>query len=565
VKVAAIDIGSNSIHMLIADVVADRDFTVIDREKDMVKLGAGCFAGGRLRDEAIAAGLHSLRKMKKLCERHRADEIVATATSAVREAANGGSFLDEIERQTGIHVDVVNGEEEGRVIYLAVRSAIDLSRKRALILDIGGGSVEAIVGGARDLASARVMKLGVQRLRDRMLAAGATDPLSRKDRKRLEDMVRDEAEPVLKRARDMGYEQVVGTSGTILALGAAVLARRGGVAFESPNNVPVRRADLAPLVRELAELDAAGRAKAAGIDPRRADTIHLGGILLEGLLDLAKADEIVLCNRALREGLIIDYIERNTARVERRVRVPDLRRRSLLELLARSGADERVTRHHHHVARLALSLFDQTPELHGLGLGERRLLEHAALVHDVGGQIAFERHERHSYYLIRNADLRGFTQQEIDLIALIARYHRGPAPRRRQREYGALRKRERRVVKRLAALLRVADGLDRSHFQVVRGVRVQVGDEKVRIGVEAVEDAELEVFTAARKGAFFERVFRRALDVAILPARAAPWGGAAEAAEAAAAREDAPAGTGAEVRARAGTASGAAGAAAAGG
>lgn len=518
-KVAAIDIGSNSIHMVIAEMGAGSAFTVIDREKDMVKLGAGCFAGGRLSEAATAAGLHALRKMKKLCERHRVDEIVATATSAVREAANGGEFLDEVERQTGIRVVVINGEEEGRIIHLAVKSAIDLSKRRALILDIGGGSVEAIIGGASDFVFARVMKLGVQRLRDKMLQAGATDPLSKKDRKRLEDLVKDEAEPVLKRAREMGFDQVVGTSGTILAVGAAVLARRGGKPFESPNNVVIKAADVAVLAKELGELDAAGRARVPGIDPQRVDSIHLGAILLEELLKLAKADELVLCNRALREGLIIDFLERNSARVVRRGRVPDLGRRSLLELLARSGADERVERHHHHVARLSLSIFDQTTSLHRLGLPERRLLECAALVHDVGGQIAFERHERHSYYLIKNADLKGFTQEEIDVIALTARYHRGASPKKRHKELAALPKRDRGVVKRLAAILRVADGLDRSHFQVVRGVGAVVGAKRVRLRVEAIEDAELEVFTAARKGRLFERVFDRTIDVAVLQGR----------------------------------------------
>ena len=516
-KVAAIDIGSNSIHMVIAEVGAEHTFSVIDREKDMVKLGAGCFNQGRLSDQAIAAGLHSLRKMRKLCERHRVDDIVATATSAVREAANGGEFLGEVERQTGVPVAVINGEEEGRIIYLAVRSAIDLAHRRALIIDIGGGSVEAIVGDARSFSSANVMKLGVQRLRDRFAEAG--DPLPKKERHRLEAMIRDEAEPIFRQANDLGFDVVVGTSGTILALGSIVLHRRGVKPAESPNNVTVKLSELVELNRDLAELDAAGRARLPHMPPERVDTIHLGGVLLEELMKLAHKDELVLCNRALREGLILDYLDRNVARVSRRDKIPDIRRRSLLELLDRSGADDRVKRHHNHVARLALSLFDQLRGLHKLGLPERALLEFAALVHDVGGQIAFERHERHSYYLIKNADLRGFTPLEIDLIACIARYHRGPTPKKRHREVAELSKRDRLVVKRLAGILRVADGFDRSHFQSVRGLKVTVGREVVQIGAEATDDAELEIFTARRKGSLFERVFERRLDITHLSPR----------------------------------------------
>jgi exopolyphosphatase/guanosine-5'-triphosphate,3'-diphosphate pyrophosphatase len=335
----------------------------------------------------------------------------------------------------------------------------------------------------------------------------------------LEELVRNEAEPVIRQARDLGYDFAIGTSGTILALGGLVHLRKGGKPLESPNNFSLRLADLEDLNRALADLGPAERAKVQGLDPQRVDTIHLGGIVLEELLKHAELDEIVLCNRALREGLILDYLERHFDRVSRRNRVADLRERSVLELLSRSGADERIRRHHRHVARLAVALFDQLRPVHELGLVERRLLELAALVHDVGGQIAFERHERHSYYLIKNADLRGFTPAEVDIIALVARYHRGPSPKKRHREYGALRKRDRRVVKHLAALLRIADGLDRSHFQTVRGLKVTADKERVRIDVEAAEDAELEIFTAERKARLFERTFGRALEISHLSPR----------------------------------------------
>lgn len=510
-KIAAIDIGSNSIHMIIASVTAgaDHEFTVIDREKDMVKLGAGCFAGGRLTAEAVATGLRSLRNFAKLCERHGVEEVLATATSAVREARNGGAFLDEVERQTGIEVRVISGEEEARLIYLAVRSAIDLRGRRALAIDIGGGSVELVVGDANRLIAAESAKLGVLRLRDLFVKE---DPIPKKERRRLVEHVRKVAAAPIERVRKAGFDVVVGASGTILALGALARARAGKPLPDQVSNETVSAADLARTVDWLAELPLAEREKVPGLDPHRADTIVAGGILLGELLAMAGAKEIVLCGRALREGLILDYLDRNVAHIRDSEQVPDLRRRSVLDLARRSETSGRLLPHGRHVARLALSLFDQLAPLHGMGPVERQILEFAALVHDVGERISFERHERHTHYLVRNADLRGFTREEVELIALVARYHRGGTPKRRHPDFGALGKRARRTVRRLAAILRVADGLDRSHFQVVRGVRVTPGKKKIVIGVETADDAELEVFTARRKARLFERTFKVALE-----------------------------------------------------
>jgi exopolyphosphatase/guanosine-5'-triphosphate,3'-diphosphate pyrophosphatase len=513
VKVAAIDIGSNSIHMIIAAVSpATHTFQVLDREKDMVKLGAGCFERGRLTDGAVAAGLRSLRKCAKLAERHGCEHVIATATSAVREAANGGELLDEIARQTGIEVRVISGEEEGRLIYLAVRGAIDLSRRRALIVDVGGGSVEAIVGDARGLLFAQVMKLGVLRLRDRF---ARRDPLGKRDRRRIEEHVRELATPVIERAKGIGFDVAVGTSGTVLALGQGARARVGKPLPEQTTGERLALGDLKEYVDWLVSASEAERRAVPGLDPHRADTIHVGGVLLCELLRLAGVRELVLCAPALREGLIADWLERRSGVAAEEAAGADLRHRSVLELVRRCDISGRLAVHARHVARLALSIFDQLRPLHGLGPVERQVLEFAALLHDVGELIAFERHERHTHYLVRNADLRGFSREEVELVALVARYHRGGAPKRRHPEFGRLEKPERRAVRRLAAILRLADGLDRSHFQAVRGVVVEPGGGRVVVTVDAAEDAELELFTARRKGTFFERVFRSSLAVRV--------------------------------------------------
>jgi exopolyphosphatase/guanosine-5'-triphosphate,3'-diphosphate pyrophosphatase len=257
----------------------------------------------------------------------------------------------------------------------------------------------------------------------------------------------------------------------------------------------------------------AERAKVAGLDPHRIDTIHVGAVVLTELARLSGLREITLCGRALREGLILDFLEKSSARVRETGGATDIRRRSLLELVRRCETSGRLMPHARHVARLALSLFDQLGALHRLGPVERQTLEFSALVHDVGEQIAFERHERHTHYLVRNAELRGFTRDEVDLVALVARYHRGAGPKRRHPEFGRLGKRARRTVRQLAALLRLADGLDRSHFQIVRGLTASVDEKRIVVTVETAEDAELEIFTARRKGRLLERVFKRTLEI----------------------------------------------------
>jgi exopolyphosphatase/guanosine-5'-triphosphate,3'-diphosphate pyrophosphatase len=257
----------------------------------------------------------------------------------------------------------------------------------------------------------------------------------------------------------------------------------------------------------MAPLDVRGRARVPGIDQKRAETIHLGGLLLEAILQRLKADRVVLCARALREGLILDHLERLQCRLGPAIDEPDLRMRSVLELASRLDPQPTQRAHAEKVRRFALRIFDATTSLHRLPPAARRTLELAAILHDIGQHIRYERHERHAHYLIRNADLPGFARDEVEVLALVCRYHRGPRPKKRHPEYGALRKRDRDLVRRLAAILRIADGLDRSHFQVVEDIDCAVEEGRLVIRVAAREDAELELWAARRKRALFERVF----------------------------------------------------------
>jgi exopolyphosphatase/guanosine-5'-triphosphate,3'-diphosphate pyrophosphatase len=504
-RIAAIDIGTNSIHMIVVRVGPDRSFEVIDREKEMVRLGAGGLDGRSLTPTAMTAALQTLSKFRRIAESNHVDEVVAAATSAVREADNGGDFIAQIAAATGIQVRVISGTEEARLIHTAACYGVDTGGTPAVVIDIGGGSVEVSLGNAQTVSQGRSFKLGVIRLTERFVKS---DPIAAHDERRLTKHVNKEIGPYLDGLAKKRFDRVIGTSGTILSLGSLALSETGGVRAEDLRNrrVPVKA--LSKLRRRLSGLDLDARLRIAGLDPRRADIAVAGSILLDVLLRRLGAEELTLCDFALREGLVLDYVQRNTGHIRKVDRYPDVRRRSVIELAERCGfsAD-----HARHVARLALSMFDQTRGVHRLGDTEREWLDHAALLHDIGVHISYERHHRHSQYLIRNGGLRGFEPHEIEIIALAARYHRRAAPKKSHEEYGALRAPERRVVRTLAALLRLAEGLDRSHSQAVSAVDFVPRGSDYRVRLHEAGDVELELWAAQRHAAPLERVLGRPL------------------------------------------------------
>lgn len=501
-RIAAIDIGTNSIHMIVVQVRPDLSFEVIDREKDMVRLGAGGLDGKSLTPSAVTAALQTLAKFKRLADSHKVDEIIAGATSATREADNGGDFLAEVQRQTGIQIKVISGVEEARLIHRAAVYGVDVGASTAIVIDIGGGSVEVTHGTAAHLNVGRSFKTGVIRLTERFVR---TDPLSKHDQRRLVKHLNKEMGDYLDLLAGRGFDRVIGTSGTILSLGAMAAAATGD-SLEDVRNRRVAAKSLRRLRDRLLEADLEERLQIPGLDPRRADLSVAGVVLLDTIVRRLGATEFTLCDLALREGLVLDYIDRNRARIRKIERYPDVRRRSVIELAERCGY---WPEHAQHVARMALSLFDQTRSVHGLGDREREWLEYGALLHDVGVHISYERHHRHSYYLIKNGDLRGFDPLEIETIALIARYHRQAVPKKSHDGYGDLKPSRRRTVKTLAAIVRLAEGLDRSHAQSVTGLDVYPRPDHYLARLRTTGDVELEVWAAHRHVGPLERVLDR--------------------------------------------------------
>jgi len=440
---------------------------------------------------------------------------VAVATSAVREAQNGGEFVRAARDEVGVDIQVVRGQEEARLIYLGARGSLNLDGRRTVLFDLGGGSMEVILADARELYFTDSLKLGVIRMSEEW---GASDPPTAREISALREKVRRVMEPVIARVRAMGFDFVSMSSGTASAL--ASMISHG----EEDRDSGVRKLTtkaLAEAERKLATLTHEERTQLPGVDARRADTILAGAIVLRTALELTGAEEATVCEAALREGIVADYIVTHRPGILLVDEFPDLRRRSVMELARRCHFDEP---HAQHVARLALSLFDQTRDVHGLGEVDEELLEFSALLHDIGFYISPSGHHKHAQYLIETADMVGFSRDEVEIMALAARYHRKAEPpskrakralRLRHAAFSKLARRTRRRVRYLAALLRIADALDRTHGRLIRAVRCQLRRKTIELRVEVEGDPELELWAARRKSDLLESLTGLRLRLAV--------------------------------------------------
>lgn len=494
---AAIDIGSNSIHMVVAEPAAGGGFKVVDRERDMVRLGRSALGDGRLSKRAIEDGLVALVKMTTLARLKGAQRVVAVATSAVREADNGQDFLDQVRARTGLAVQRLSGTEEARLIYRAVREAVDLGEGWAVIADVGGGSTEWIATEGGELREVASLTVGSLRCAGRLKG----DPPTRRSRKRLRSELRRRVAelPLPGRA-----EQLIATSGTA-ACCADLADHFAGRSLQTAGGL--KELTLKDLERVIDALSGMQRAEIAALPPvggPRSESILAGAVLLAELAGRAGVDRLQVSDRALREGLVLEVIGRPVAALP----APgEVRRQQVLKLAARCP---QMLDHAHASARLAVRLFDLTPSLHGLGAREREWLEYAALLHDIGYLVDYRAHHKHSYYLIANAPLSAFDPREIEVIAHVARYHRRALPNKSEHpSYRALKGWQRKTVNKLAALLRVADSLDRSHAQRVEDFFCAIKKRKVVIEVLSDYDVELELSSARKRDRLFKKAFGR--------------------------------------------------------
>ncbi len=504
--IAAVDIGTNSFHLVVAQPTSDNRFEVIDREKEMVRLGSGSGDMKRLEADAIDRGVAALKRFRQIAESAGAS-LHAVATSAVREADNRDEFLRRARDEAGVDVDVVSGAEEARLIHVGVLQAVAGLERRHLLIDIGGGSTEFVIGEGPRVLEALSLKLGAIRLTERFLRR---EPLRKKDVTECRRYVRAYLTHPVRGARDLGFEFAVGSSGTVSNLAEMVHAARGGEPLRTISSFRFSADELGAVVDRLAKAPTvADRLEVPGLDPKRADIILGGAIILEQAFAELEIQEMTVSDHALREGVLLDALRRR----ERTSvgHLEEIRRQSVLHLAAICPGEKS---HSEHSTRLALQLFEATGPWHRLADQCEEWLEAAGLLANVGLFVSHDRHHLHSYYVIRHSDLLvGFTDHEIELIAQVARYHRKSAPRPRHAEFARLGSSDQDTVRTLAGILRVAVALDRTRAGLVEKLSVSSDDDgEVEIVVEAGgRDIGLELYTAEARTSLLEE----ALDVKV--------------------------------------------------
>jgi exopolyphosphatase/guanosine-5'-triphosphate,3'-diphosphate pyrophosphatase len=503
-RIAAIDIGTNSFHMVIASVSDHGIMQIHARDKDMVRLGSSANDMKRLSNEAMDRGVRALVRFADEARRHDAS-IRAIATSAVREALNKDEFVRRVYDASGIHIDVIPGVEEGRLIYVGAINALPIRNERVFVIDIGGGSTETVIGQAGEPLNIDSSKLGHLRLTTRFFPTPVVTPEQVRE---CRQMIRGEWATVFQTHQQYGFQRAIGCSGTVTAVASMVAAKRAKVP-ESLNGLVMSDDEIFAVVdRIVGSPTVAQRLEIPGMDPKRADVIVAGALILEQAIRGLNIREMTVSGYALREGIVFDTVQQQRE-MDLRHHLTPLRYQSVQHVCDLY----RVRRRHaDHVKTLSVRLFDQLMPLHGMGDKERELLEAAALLHDVGYHISADQHHKHSEYIIRNSAMPGFTSTETELIASIARYHRKSHPKKKHAAFSAMSQEEQNVVLVLASILRIAEGLDRRQQSVVRDLHVAIGAAEIAVALDASSSVpDIELWGAERRKELMEETFFRRL------------------------------------------------------
>ncbi|MEY2473549.1 MAG: exopolyphosphatase / guanosine-5-triphosphate,3-diphosphate pyrophosphatase [Actinomycetota bacterium] len=505
-RIAALDLGSNSFHLIVVEAHADGHFETLLREKDVLRLAESVATTQCIPPEKVEEAIESVSRMRAHGEAMDVDEWVVNATSALREAENGAEVVEQIERETGVGINVITGLDEARLIFAAVRASVMLDKPPAVCIDQGGGSFEVSVGDASGMVWATSLKLGAARLGAEFLRS---DPPHPDELARLRARAVELLQPVADATKRFRPGMLVATSGTLVSLArlAAPSARR---APTSVHQLTVSAADLARVHADMQTMSVAERRAIEGVDARRADIMPAGSVVLQVAMELFGFDELTVSEWSMREGMILDAIGHHDA--FEWVDPRSMRRASVRALFRRYGGNEA---HAHQVARFAAAIFDDTAPLHGLSPVDRELLEHAAWLHDIGEHIAVDNHDKHTAYLIEYGRLRGFPPEEVVMLASVGRFHRRGTPK--AASYAPMRQltdEQRDRVTKLVAILRVADGLDRSHNDAVDVIRASIRDDRVELALAGSGDTDLERWGVRRKRALFEKVFGLPIELA---------------------------------------------------
>lgn len=508
---ACIDMGTNSFHMIVCQASEERDhFEVITRVRESVPFFRRALGAHTIDATALSSALRILKDMKEKAQESGARRLVAVATSAVRESDNGEDVLRRIRNELNLDARMISGKEEARLIYLGVLWSMPKLKGPFAICDIGGGSTEIIVADRHRSYFSESYKLGAARLTQRFFKKDL--PTSQEIRE-LHDEVRGMLRPASARiAESGGFNQLIGTSGTVQTLAKLDRARRKKSSKEDLDGYCLSQEGLEEIVSYIEEASIEGeRIKDISADRNR--TILAGAIVLLETMRSLNMSQISVCLSALREGVVVDMFLQEGWLVAGLDEHLNPRARSVYSLLTKYQASPE---HAEHVADLAFQIFERTKalRLHNWDDSALHMLWSAAMLHDVGMFVGRNGHHKHSLYLIRNGGLLGHSEEEVLLIANIARYHRGSEPKESHEAYAQLSSGDKQLVSDMSAILRLAEALDRSHRQVVQRLEIDLetrGQDKVNasllIFVRPGESWEPETWALKEKKAAFERQF----------------------------------------------------------
>ncbi len=498
-RIAAIDLGTNSFHALIVEIFSDGSFYTVDKLKEMVLL-AEKGLGDRLSGQAMDRGIEALKKIKVLADNQQAETILAYATSAIREAENGGDFIQRAIDEVGVKINAIPGRIEAELIGLAVQHGIQMPDKPAVIMDIGGGSVEFILADQERFYHLTSKKLGVARMTANYIDH---DPISSEEIDKLTNHFKSQLTDVAEAFAMHRSSMLIGSSGTMENIGLMIAHRNNKTPNLTINELEFTAKEFFEFYDDVIGMNEKERTKLKGLDEKRVKLLPAGLVLVHYILKNFGIKRVKISSQALREGIVLRYIKKEMSEGIRLHLDESPRRRSVLELVHKCDWHEE---HSTHVAKLALKLFDELFDELNLENDDRELLEYASLMHDIGYHISHRKHHKHALYIINNADLKGFKEEEIDLMANVARYHRRSTPKSRHPHFKKLDKSVKKRVEKLSAILRIADGLDRSHFQNVRALDVIRNNGQIKLKLETESDPNLEIWGAMRKRSLFEEV-----------------------------------------------------------
>jgi exopolyphosphatase / guanosine-5'-triphosphate,3'-diphosphate pyrophosphatase len=503
-RVAAIDVGSNTIRLTVAQVEHDGIYRILDEEREMVRLGEHLDRTGRLSDEALQRALAAIGKMKAIADGFEVTEIRAVATSAVREAANGAAFIREVQRRHKVRIEIISGDEEAQLAFRSATRHFNLEGRSSAVVDIGGGSLEVILAAGTVIDQVHSLPLGAVRVTERFVRS---DPLREKDwramRKEIDRQLR-----VLGRA-SLRAEIMVGSGGSFTALAHMAKWQREG-RHGSVQGYMLTPAEVVHLLGRLREAPLEARRQIPGLSADRADIITAGATVIWRLIKRLGTQQILVNERGIREGLLLQMAAELSGRPAASQPQPG-DRMEWVRLFARKCRSNE--RHCEHVATLALQMFDALKRRYQLPDSARDLLQAAALLHDVGYLISHSKHHKHAYHLIMHGEFPTFAPHEVELIANVARYHRRAFPRKSHPNLAPMSKDERLLIGRLSGILRVADGLDRTHSSAVHSVKPRFRGDRIRLEVAATTDPLIDIGEAQRKSDLFRKAFDTDLDL----------------------------------------------------